>query len=102
MKSDDLRSRYTSAGLVHRSGEDIGSTQAASYTPQYAFVSECEGCTLTLGDEKFNFGKTASYSNIACLILSSSSGKAKRSLPYSLSDSPAESSISSSSSDNVL
>lgn len=33
MKSDDLRRRYTSAGLVHRSGEDMGSTQAASYGP---------------------------------------------------------------------
>jgi len=57
---------------------------------------------LTLGDEKFSFGKTASYSDIACLILSSSSGKAKRSLPYSVSGTLAESSISSSSSGSVL
>ena len=57
---------------------------------------------LTLGDEKFSFGKTASYSDIACLILSSSSGKANRSLPYSLSGSLAESPVSPSSSDNVL
>ena len=57
---------------------------------------------LTLGEEKFNFGKTAPYSDIACLILSSSSGKVNRSLPYSLPDSLVESSISSSFSDNVL
>lgn len=87
---------------MHRSGEDMGSTQAASYVPQYVFVSECDGCMLTLGEEKFSFGKTASYSDIVCLILSSRSGKAKCSLPYSLSDSLADSSISSSSSDNVL
>ena len=93
---------YTSAGLVHRNGEDIGRAQAASCAPQYTFVDEYTRGVLTLGDEKFSFGKTAPYSDIACLILSSSSGKAKCSLPYSSSGSLTESFISSSSSDNVL
>lgn len=65
-------------------------------------MSRRGGRTLTLGDEKFSFGKTASYSDIVCLILSFRSGKAKRFFPYSLSGSLVESSIPSSSSDNVL
>ena len=75
-KSDDLRSKYTSAGDVHFKGEDEGKSQAASciqfFRSSHGNEKKMERGLVpfsrTFGEEKLSFGNTAPYSLIAFRI----------------------------------
>lgn len=70
MKSDDFSSMYTSAGEVHLSGAEEGSSHDASLY-DLSLTQIHTSNVLTFGEEKLSFGNTAPYSSMhsrMCLL----------------------------------